>query len=106
MFHPVTSLVSSVECVFAVSWSQLSIEVSYNNRYVIFAVCRAFLDCSVHVLPWWSAYPEWVKYTLISLMRWWFTTIVAVYSVSIFFAATSCSAQSKLRVCCHLFLIS
>ena len=29
MFHPVTSLASSVECVFSVSWSQLSIEVSY-----------------------------------------------------------------------------
>ena len=46
MFHPVTSFVSSVECVFAntctfrsVTKSQLS-----NNRYVIFAVCRV----------WWS----------------------------------------------------
>ena len=50
MFHPITSLVSSVECVFAntctfssASWSQLNIEVSS----VIFAVCRVLLDCSV-----------------------------------------------------------
>ena len=73
MFHPVTSLVSSVECVFAnsctfssASRSQLSIEVSSNNRYAIFVVCRLLLDCSVHFSTWWSAYPEWVKKTLIS----------------------------------------
>ena len=54
MFHPVTSLVSSVECVFAntctfssVSWPQLNIEVSSNNRYVFLQIV-VFLDCSVH----------------------------------------------------------
>ena len=55
MFHPVSSLVSSVQCVFTktctfsfVSLSQLSIEVPSNNRYAIFAVSRVLLDCSVH----------------------------------------------------------
>ena len=62
MFHPVSSLVSSVECVFtntctfsSVSWSQLSIEVSSNNRYAVSAVSRVLLDCSV---PFFRC-PEW-----------------------------------------------
>ena len=55
MIHPITSFVSSVECVFAntctfcsLSWSQLSIEVSTNDWYAVSVVCRVLLNCSVH----------------------------------------------------------
>ena len=57
MFHPVSTFASSVECVFtntctfnSVTWSQLSVKVSSNNRYAIFAVCRVRLNCSEHFL--------------------------------------------------------
>ena len=55
MFHPVTSLVSLVECVSAhtitfvsVTKSHFSIEVSTNKRNVFFAIFCVLLDRSVH----------------------------------------------------------
>ena len=57
MFHPVSTLVSSVECVYvgtntcsfdSIFWNQLSVKVSSNNRYAVFAASRVLLDCSVH----------------------------------------------------------
>ena len=55
MFHPITSFVSLVECVSAnnyafgsVTKSQFCIEVSSNNKYVSFAICRVLLDRFVH----------------------------------------------------------
>ena len=55
MFHPITSFVSLVECVSSntyafgsVTKSQFCIEVSSNNRYVSFAICRVLLVRFVH----------------------------------------------------------
>ena len=96
MFHPVTSFVSFVECVSAntctfgsAARSQFCIEVSPTIGMYFFAICRVLLDRSVHFSTWWSAYPEWGKYTLISLMRWWFTTIVAVVARSLMYLLCS-----------------
>ena len=57
MFHPITSFVSLVECVSvytcafcSVTKSQFCIEVSSNNGYVSFAICRVLLDRFVHFL--------------------------------------------------------
>ena len=99
MFHPVSSLVASVECVclptlvhsFLDPGPRLGVEVSSKSRYAFLAVSRVLLDCSVKFPTWWSAYPEWVKYTLISLMRWWLIIIVLV--------------MAQLRVCCRIFLL-
>ena len=86
MFQPITSFVSTVECVFAntntfcsATKSQSNIEVSSNNRYVSFVCFSIVLYIFFNVV------------VNISLMRWWFSTIVAVmaarslmHSVSIF----------------------
>ena len=53
LLHPVSSFVSSVECVFtntctfnSATKSQFCIEAYSNNRYAIFAVGRVLLNCS------------------------------------------------------------
>ena len=53
------------------------------QHWSISVVCRVFHNCLIHFSTWWSAYPEWEKYTLISLMRWWFTTIAVVMARSL-----------------------
>ena len=67
MFHPVSSCVSTVECLYtntctlnSVSRPQLSVEVSSNNWYAIFAGIRVLLNCSVHFLDVTASIP-WVE---------------------------------------------
>ena len=54
MLQPVSSFVSSMECVRtntstfnSVSWPQFSVEVSSNNLNTLFAGIRVLLKCSV-----------------------------------------------------------
>ena len=93
MFHPITSFVSLVECVpantctfYSVSKSQFCIEVVSKTMgmYLLqFAVCFSIVLYISSMC--WSAYPEWGKCTLISLMRWRFTTIVVVMARSLMY---------------------
>ena len=97
MFHPVTSFVSLVErvsantCTFgSVTRSQFCIEVSSNNRYAFFflqfVVCFSIVQYIFST--WWSAYPEWEKHALISLMHGWFATIAAVMARSLIYSVS------------------
>ena len=74
-FQPVTSLVTFVESVPANTFtfrsftrSQLSIEVSSNDRNVFFIIQHVFLNCFVHLLDVVTACFECGKYTLINMM--------------------------------------
>ena len=97
MFHPITSLVSSVECVclptlvHSVPCPGLSSALKSPpmiGRYAISVVCCVFLDL--------SAYPEWKKDTLINLTRWWSTTIVLMMARSLMYSVS--------MICCRHFM--
>ena len=105
MLPLVSSFVSAVECVRAntgtpnsVSWHQFSVQVFSNNLCFLFDGIRALLNCSVHFSTWCSAYPEWWKYTLISLMRWKLTKIVVVMARSLMYSVS--------MILCRHFLFS
>ena len=103
MFHPISSLVSSVECVFTNT-------CTFNSHFLLLVVCFSIILCIFST--WWSAYPEWSKNTFTSLMRWWFTMIVAVmahslmYSVSIIFLSPLPVQQNANSVFVVIFACS
>ena len=89
MCHPITSLVSSVECVFSNTCTVSSASWLAQQWNLYQQLVCASLDCSVHVSTWWSAYPSerskhssmWCVGGLTRSLQWW--SVALMYSVSI-----------------------
>ena len=74
------------------------------EQFLLSVVCFSIV---LYILStWWSAEPQCGKYTLISLMRWWFTTIVAVMARLVWpprFAHKYCIPSVAFELAYHFF---
>ena len=68
---------------------------------MFFEVFCVLFDYLEHFSTWWYAYPEWLKYTLISLMRLRLTTIVVANAV--FVVIFSCTHEYVFVMCLPYF---